>query len=184
MNSKLIKISFFSLLGLMILVNSCEQLQRIYSIDNNKCIRCSACIPTCGYGAISVDTISYMTTDSIYYTNTFTIDPKKCVGCGECRKKCPVDAISSNLRDDEETTSKSTNSQSTSSTTSGTTTGSTSAITYAVTSSRCTGCRHCLNACSVGAISMSGGKAVINAQKCTGCGKCVSYCPKSAIHQN
>lgn len=184
MNPKLIKISFFSLLGIMILVNGCEQLQRIYSINNEKCIRCSACIPTCGYGAISIDTIPYMTADSLYYINTFTIDPKKCVGCGECRKKCPVDAITSSLDDDEKTTSENTNSQSTTPTTSSSTTTGSTTVTYAVTSSRCTGCRHCLNACSAGAISMSGGKAVINAQKCTGCGKCVSYCPKSAIRQN
>jgi uncharacterized protein YjdB len=52
---------------------------------------------------------------------------------------------------------------------------------YSVNSSSCTGCGKCKSACSSGAISISGGKAIIDASKCTACGKCYSRCPHGAI---
>ncbi len=54
---------------------------------------------------------------------------------------------------------------------------------YAVDPMKCTGCRRCLPACSVNAISMVGYKAVIDPEKCTGCGDCVGYCPRGAIYK-
>jgi len=54
---------------------------------------------------------------------------------------------------------------------------------YAVDPAKCTGCRRCLPACAVKAISMVSYKAVIDPEKCTGCGTCVSWCPRGAIYK-
>ena len=54
---------------------------------------------------------------------------------------------------------------------------------YKVNASACTGCRKCLSACSAGALSMSGGKAVISSTDCVGCGHCVGRCPEGAISE-
>ena len=45
----------------------------------------------------------------------------------------------------------------------------------------CTGCGRCVQACSVGAISVINGMAVIHESRCTGCNACVAACPKAAI---
>lgn len=47
----------------------------------------------------------------------------------------------------------------------------------------CTSCRKfsCNAACTYGAVSKVGTKAVIDPEKCTGCGACVSACPSGAI---
>jgi len=58
-----------------------------------------------------------------------------------------------------------------------------------VDSSRCIGCKLCVNQCPEGAISMVNGKAVIDQEKCTDCGICVSGsgrfkgCPVKAIEK-
>ncbi len=54
-------------------------------------------------------------------------------------------------------------------------------VVYEVDPNKCNGCRKCLSACSEGAISMSGFKAVIDPNKCTGCGDCTRYCSRGAI---
>ena len=196
MKSKFFRLSFFTLLGIMILVNSCEKIQQIFSINTEKCVRCNLCVPTCGYAAISIDSVAYVTADSFSYTTTLTIDPQKCVGCGECNLICPEGAIASNISTNSGSGSTNNNSNggtsngSTDDTTDDTTGDSTgnnngsTTTTYSVNSSKCTGCGHCIRACSYGALTMSGRKAVINASKCTGCGKCVSYCSKGAIYKN
>lgn len=56
---------------------------------------------------------------------------------------------------------------------------------YAVTN-RCMGCvaHPCREVCPRGAISMQGGKSVIDQEKCIKCGKCKAICPYDAIsHQ-
>ncbi len=186
---KLIGFLFFLVLGLMVFLNSCNESGKIFTILQDKCIACRACVTACGFHAISYTRAD--STSQNYYK--VTIDPKKCVGCGECVLVCPVDAITSastsNQSDDNDneeenaTTTTSTSTVTPTTTTSTTTTTTTSAKTYAVSSSRCTGCGRCLGACSYGALSFSGGKAVINASKCTGCGKCAARCPRSAIYQ-
>ena len=52
---------------------------------------------------------------------------------------------------------------------------------YQVVAEKCIGCRICVLECSVGAISIVNGKAVIDPEKCTGCGICVKACPTGAI---
>lgn len=45
----------------------------------------------------------------------------------------------------------------------------------------CSGCGTCVDACPMGAISLSGGKAVIDTEHCVKCGVCVFSCPQKAI---
>lgn len=47
----------------------------------------------------------------------------------------------------------------------------------------CQGCvaRPCISSCNFGAVSIVGGKSVIDGEKCKGCMKCVKACPYNAI---
>lgn len=45
----------------------------------------------------------------------------------------------------------------------------------------CLGFGSCLPACPLGAISVRGGLALIDAERCSGCGACVDSCPKGLI---
>ena len=62
---------------------------------------------------------------------------------------------------------------------------------YVVNAKKCIGCRLCVKACPVNAISMVNGKAVIDADKCINCGICengnggnYAGCPVKAISKN
>ena len=46
---------------------------------------------------------------------------------------------------------------------------------------KCTGCGSCVEECPVTAISIEGGKAVVNADECVDCGACTSACKVEAI---
>ena len=48
---------------------------------------------------------------------------------------------------------------------------------------KCTGCGKCVEVCPEKAITIDGGRAVINGQLCTNCGTCVSICPAGAIRE-
>lgn len=48
---------------------------------------------------------------------------------------------------------------------------------------KCMGCGVCLEACSVEAISMVNGNAVIDVNTCLSCGACVEVCPEGAISE-
>jgi len=50
-----------------------------------------------------------------------------------------------------------------------------------VNEEKCVGCRACVSACPVEAISIVDGKAKVNEEKCVGCRACVSACPVEAI---
>ena len=54
---------------------------------------------------------------------------------------------------------------------------------FRVISTRCAGCRDCLNTCPVGAIEMVRGKALIDPETCTGCRHCKAVCSYGAIGQ-
>ena len=45
----------------------------------------------------------------------------------------------------------------------------------------CVGCGICVEECSVDAIGMENGKAIINMKKCIRCKKCHEICPQKAI---
>ncbi|MCI8503137.1 MAG: 4Fe-4S binding protein [Dorea sp.] len=45
----------------------------------------------------------------------------------------------------------------------------------------CMGCGKCETACKFGAISITGGTALVDEEKCIGCGKCVGECPQRII---
>ena len=49
-----------------------------------------------------------------------------------------------------------------------------------VDTERCIGCKACMGI-GCPAISMRGGRAVIDQTQCVGCGVCTGLCPKSAI---
>lgn len=54
-------------------------------------------------------------------------------------------------------------------------------MTMLVNQELCKGCGICVDACPNGAISLSGGKAVIDQAKCTSCELCAEICPTSAL---
>lgn len=45
----------------------------------------------------------------------------------------------------------------------------------------CIGCESCVSTCPAEAISMTDGKAGVEADTCVDCGACVSSCPVEAI---
>lgn len=53
---------------------------------------------------------------------------------------------------------------------------------YQIDKKKCTGCRACVNACPVDAITIIGGKAEINKDVCIECGRCVQVCAFDAIY--
>ena len=61
----------------------CKNLT-VYSIDPEKCKRCSLCAKKCPVGAIS----------GIVGKTNFVIDPEVCVRCGLCISSCKFGAIS------------------------------------------------------------------------------------------
>lgn len=54
---------------------------------------------------------------------------------------------------------------------------------YQVNPDLCNGCAGCIHWCSTGALSMQGGKAVIDPELCNGCGICEPRCPRGAIYE-
>jgi NAD-dependent dihydropyrimidine dehydrogenase PreA subunit len=48
---------------------------------------------------------------------------------------------------------------------------------------KCNGCGECLEICSVEAISLNAGKAMIDPDTCLVCGSCIQACPQGAISQ-
>jgi len=48
-------------------------------------------------------------------------------------------------------------------------------------SDKCVGCGICVEHCNANAISVEGGKAVINKEKCEGCAMCIAICPNEAV---
>lgn len=99
MKTNRFRLLFLGILFGMIGFNACKKIQNYYAINKNNCTRCRECVPTCAYGAISVDSTYYITDneDAFEYEYSIVIDEKKCVGCGECFKACDYNAISSKI---------------------------------------------------------------------------------------
>ncbi len=56
-----------------------------------------------------------------------------------------------------------------------------STVAPEVAEERCNACAVCLSACAHDAISMTEGKALVDAERCTGCGRCITACEQQAI---
>lgn len=67
--------------------------KNISTVDANACIKCSVCVSTCPYGAISMD---------IEDGGLPKIDPARCISCGMCVLNCPASALSLRLRSPQE----------------------------------------------------------------------------------
>jgi ferredoxin len=52
-----------------------------WEIDDEKCMRCGACVGVCPVGALTLT------------EHGIKIDKEKCILCGNCSKICPVQAI-------------------------------------------------------------------------------------------
>jgi indolepyruvate ferredoxin oxidoreductase alpha subunit len=50
-----------------------------------------------------------------------------------------------------------------------------------VDAAKCIGCKKCIREIGCPALSISGGKAVIDPAQCTGCGLCAQLCPVHAM---
>jgi len=50
-----------------------------------------------------------------------------------------------------------------------------------IDTTKCVGCGVCEGTCSVGAIKVADGKAVVDADSCVSCGACAGECPSQAI---
>jgi len=56
------------------------------------------------------------------------------------------------------------------------------AVTKKQCKAGCIGCRMCVKACDIGAVSVENFCAKVDYEKCTGCGKCAEVCPVGSIH--
>lgn len=54
-------------------------------------------------------------------------------------------------------------------------------MNVSVNSEKCIGCEACEAVCSVGAITVKQGRALIDYDKCLSCGACVHECPLDAV---
>ena len=54
----------------------------MWSVDKEKCLRCTACVGVCPKGALECEGFEFPKCDS-----------EKCTLCGTCERVCPVGAI-------------------------------------------------------------------------------------------
>jgi len=59
-------------------------MSQLFSISEEKCINCFACVRVCPVKAIEVKAEK----------NFAVIVPNRCIGCGSCLTVCPVNAVS------------------------------------------------------------------------------------------
>ena len=58
-----------------------------WEVNNKKCLRCSACVGVCPFGALE------------FTEHGIKQDKEKCTQCGICEKFCPVNAIKVTKKD-------------------------------------------------------------------------------------
>ena len=122
------------------------------------CLGFGDCVAACPFGAIRI------------VDGSAVVDEAACTGCGACASACPRRLVK--LVDK----------------------GGAPGIALVACSSPmpakairtvcdagCIGCRKCEKACPVGAVSVDGGLARVDASLCTGCGACVDACPTGAV---
>lgn len=63
--------------------NETPQPKTYYFVDTLKCIGCAACIDSCRFNAIKLDTVTWKA----------YIDTSICTSCGVCKRVCRYQAI-------------------------------------------------------------------------------------------
>ena len=126
-----------------------------YDLCSYGCTGCGACIDTCHFGAISLN--SYGVAE---------VDESKCVGCGACYLVCPQRVIHLRLEDNPIVVLCSNK----------------DARCKDACEVSCIGCGLCEKTCPAGAIKVSENRAFIFSDKCLSCGACAMVCPRNVIH--
>jgi len=121
------------------------------------CLGFGDCIAACAFHALSVR-------DGIIH-----VDTDECTACGQCVKVCPKNILQL-LPVSAEVAVLCKNTWPGAQTRKNCTAG-------------CIGCQKCMKVCPAGAISMTGGLAVVSQELCTHCGECVKVCPTHAVRK-
>lgn len=120
-----------------------------------KCVGMGTCERACPFNAIVVE------------NGLARIVQSKCTGCGICVKACPKKIIELVPKHTHHTVVCSSLDKGN--------------VVRQICTVGCIGCTRCVKACPVGAISMNGSLARIDAKKCTNCGECAKVCPSNTI---
>jgi Na+-translocating ferredoxin:NAD+ oxidoreductase RNF subunit RnfB len=119
------------------------------------CIGLGTCVKVCVFGAMSI------------VDGLASADPEKCIGCGTCVAICPKSVLKLIPRSSDVQVTCNSNWR--------------GPDVKRVCTAGCIGCGICAKVCPVGAVTLEGNLASVNASICTNCGTCVSKCPTKSI---
>jgi carbon-monoxide dehydrogenase iron sulfur subunit len=131
-------------------------LQKMITIDPQKCTGCRQCAMICSFKHEGVFSMTLSRIKLVSFEDICLTVPVTCAYCEEpiCEKVCPVGAMT---HDPETGMAK-------------------------VIEELCIGCKECLNACPIGAIDIHPNKKVpIRCDLCGGDPQCVANCERGAL---